>query len=559
MFGTAPIEPEHSKPQASKHQTIAFGSSQPAPSFGVPANAPNSLAPPPSIPSPSQTIMFGATPASAPAAAARAQNTVLVTAQKFKNAPSETIDDGDDPDLQTQRFAMSDVGDASAPSSEDYLEAKPNRTQLFAMSSIKKQGETPISSSSADVPRTDQVAIPPDLIGDPATISLNAVARPIREDDDPTTAENSNPMGRSSDGAKDHRTETDPSALLTTAPHGPVTPVDELRALLPQEPGEDVESAPTSQTERDVGPFVPHQPRRTLWRALGVVGAFAVGGAAVPVVQSYLAKAAIERTIQVARQATEQALSLLRLDDANAHRDAVASLREACKKAPQAVEPRAGLVVAEALRFDDLAQEVSRKRRKIEELRRVMEAMDDTSAEQAVTKGTLQRLRADSEAKETLLREQKARLGEELEALDALSGADGASVPAQKAALRAQALARAVNGDAQSMELAEQYRQKFSGPDDLDDPDDWIDLVLPEYVAGGGRSYAEAHKVLETIKSRPNNSTFIRPYVLSARIHLQQGSAAEAKAQLEHVLAMNDKHEVAMELLEWLRTSGAAR
>ena len=115
------------------------------------------------------------------------------------------------------------------------------------------------------------------------------------------------------------------------------------------------------------------------------------------------------------------------------------------------------------------------------------------------------------------------------------------------AMLRAEGLARGVLGDAEALTRAEAFRQRAG------QHDDWVDLIEPEYALNGGSSLDEAITQLIALKARGSNSTFMRPYVLLARLQLKKGNAAGAKDELEKVSTMNSRHEIARDLLASLK------
>ena len=104
-------------------------------------------------------------------------------------------------------------------------------------------------------------------------------------------------------------------------------------------------------------------------------------------------------------------------------------------------------------------------------------------------------------------------------------------------------LARGVLGDAEALTRPVAYKQR------TETRDDWVDLIEPEYALNGGSSVDEAIAQLIALKARGSNKTFLRPYVLLARLQLKKGEAQAARDELEQVTTMNSRHEIAREML----------
>jgi hypothetical protein len=111
------------------------------------------------------------------------------------------------------------------------------------------------------------------------------------------------------------------------------------------------------------------------------------------------------------------------------------------------------------------------------------------------------------------------------------------------ALLRADGLARGVLGDGEALTRAVAYKQR------TEQRDDWVDLIEPEFALNGGTALDEAIDQLIVLKGRSSNSTFLRPYVLLARLQLKKGESQRAREELEQVATMNAQHEIAREIL----------
>jgi hypothetical protein len=122
--------------------------------------------------------------------------------------------------------------------------------------------------------------------------------------------------------------------------------------------------------------------------------------------------------------------------------------------------------------------------------------------------------------------------------------------PARLAALRAQALFHGVSGGEEALKLTSRYEQSAEGQP----PDGWIDLAIPEYAANSRVSdelKKQARAKLEDLHKR--DATFLRTYVLQARLALSDKDIEGATAALDQVLSMQKDHDVAVELREWIR------
>ena len=245
-------------------------------------------------------------------------------------------------------------------------------------------------------------------------------------------------------------------------------------------------------------------------------------------------------------RATEQAVFLLRRDDSAAQSDAVSALRAIEKEHPGSIEAKAGLVLAQALIYDDLLQYSSRLRKAISKADRQSGAETEGAAEPLSLQ--ISTLKTKLEASEKRVFEQARILQADRDRLDEMATVQSMSMDAELAMLRARAMALAIEGDPQALLLADRFRARSQ------QDDNWADLTMPEYVANGGQLHDEAMAQLREIQSRAGNSTFLRPYVLAARINLLRGNTEDAIAALDQVVTMNDKHLVARELLDWTRS-----
>ena len=117
------------------------------------------------------------------------------------------------------------------------------------------------------------------------------------------------------------------------------------------------------------------------------------------------------------------------------------------------------------------------------------------------------------------------------------------------ALIRAQALFHAYGGTEEALKLSKRYTTKSEGV-----TDGWIDLVDAEYAANTRASpelIQSAQAALTALHER--DPTFFRTYILAARLDLQAKLYDEAETELERVTAMKPKHDIAVELIEWVK------
>jgi predicted Zn finger-like uncharacterized protein len=239
-------------------------------------------------------------------------------------------------------------------------------------------------------------------------------------------------------------------------------------------------------------------------------------------------------------QQTQEAVTSLRRDDEGSRVEAIATLRTLLVKSPQAPEVHSALVLALALSCDDLNEEATRAGDTLKRTR----ARLSTSKDRGPLDERIQKVNARLSELQATLADRQAELHAAQDALDR-AAADHELTPEQRfVVVRSRALGAAVLGEGSAIALAEEARQKSVSPDN------WADLALPEYVINGGSSFDDALKQLEEVQQR--DSTFLRAYVLAARIKVKQNELEGAEEQLGRVLALQPRHEVAGQLHEWI-------
>jgi hypothetical protein len=100
-----------------------------------------------------------------------------------------------------------------------------------------------------------------------------------------------------------------------------------------------------------------------------------------------------------------------------------------------------------------------------------------------------------------------------------------------------------VQGSDEAIVLAERYRQQGGS-------DGWAEIAYAEYALNARvppDTRRQAIEGLEALRSR--DASFIRPYILSARLLLANHAPEAAANALEAATALNPGHKLARELL----------
>ena len=602
VFGSAPA----SSPAASSKQTMVFGTvasnsaaSQPAPvSSAKQTMVFGSAAPPP--PAKNQTMMFG-TPASnvvaepveetileqpgqsartvlfgspvippEPVAAAPRNTTMMfgkpaaipkVTAgvvelagmSADEGAPNESTvrvdaaqviqehgaSENENPQVnrhdRTQRFAMSDAGGPTPPEGQSQVKDRHNRTQQFAMSS-----DDPSSSVFVGDTTLPPGAMPVVDRANRGGSDLNTTLPPDVQLDPPGVSVLHDPANMTPPEA----TQAAEGPVATTLANLPVMgerPVAPFALELPPEPvgsPRDLRAPihpPSQQLSNEDAAALRAARGGGAGRAIVVILIIVAIALAGVLVYRLFGRELLGKVAPVgAIRATEQALATLRFDDQASQEKAVAQLMGVLAEHPTLPETQGALVIASALRYDDVQGEVTRAAASLRSLK-------SNGAPQA----RVAELEAKIAANQITARNLKSQLEAAVVKLQALMQGIEAGTSAHLAMLRADGLARGVLGDAEAIAQAVAFRQGTSA----DLHDDWAELIEPEYALNGGSSLDEAITQLIALRARGANSTFLRAYVLLARLQLKKGDADQAREELEQVTTMNSRHEIARDLL----------
>jgi predicted Zn finger-like uncharacterized protein len=246
----------------------------------------------------------------------------------------------------------------------------------------------------------------------------------------------------------------------------------------------------------------------------------------------------------------QAALALLHIDDAIARHQAQTALGELLRRAPDDVVARADRALMMALDEDDALAPLAA-------LDYEQKALDKEAAalEQAKATGDWQvrvnALRAQQktvdQTSHALRGEADAKAKEITGVLAQLPAPNMASTDANRAIVRATALAAAIRGDAQAIVLTERYLQ-------LGGDQQWVEQLSAEFAASGRAMTPAMEGALNQMNElQKRDPSAVRAYVLGARIALLLGRVDEAVSRLEAATALNPNHGLAHRLLTALR------
>jgi hypothetical protein len=544
VFGTAAANAARPAPPATPapnpSQTLVFGNNaRPAPPT-VPAG-PAVSAPEPG-PSKNQTMMFGRTPAAKPIPKVtvgtveiagyaageddkRTESTVRVELDAVQPGPTDAAapaqESAEARHDRTQRYAMTDKAEGPVP---DSIEDRHNRTVLFAMNPMQETTR----------PDATRPALAPAGEADASLNQTMAFG---------TRAAAPEPV--------DAVLATPPEGLPAAEPQATTLPnlpsfsgqhqLSPLSLELPPEPSfgpGDAQLPEPGVEDADVAALRSASNRRTtIAVVVFLVIALALG---LTLVWYLFGRAIVSKESTEVRQKAQEALTTLRLDDAAAQGRAVEELRTLVGRHADSIEANAALVVALSVSADDARAEVNRQDRAVKVLQDRLRSSSGEAQQQLNTRVAhslegLAGIRQSADATTTSLRQALAQLL-------SLAGAKELTAEQRFELFRGQALAASVLGDTDAITLAEKCRQTGHGADN------WAELALPEYAINGGSSFDDALRQLQVIQTRDN--TFLRAYVLSARIHLLQNRSALADEDLSRVLSFHPEHDAARQLHE---------
>jgi predicted Zn finger-like uncharacterized protein len=595
MFGAAGSPGAPTPPAAAPQRgnaTMIFGG--PGAPGGPPAPA-AAKPPPPAAPAPAQqsnrTMMFGVPTAEKPNVEPRTEKTTMMFgAQEALNNPGKlterTVRIGPE-DLErmkrehgggnmtppetdavepvrhqkTQMFAMKDIeapaevtpneGSAAVgpPETREQVEARHNKTAMFAMTpeAPPQKQATPMFDNSSPLERSN-VKLDPSLL---ETFPPDGGALPLPPPNLGGAASRTMIFG-GAPGAPNpmEQQTTAPDLIGTTLPNLP--PLN--RVELPPEP--DAAAAETVEAFADPALALRSQVKRRNRLAAGIV-IFALMIAAAAVGWKVLGPKLFGAKVPLeAMQGVENGLAELRKDDSASKANAVKSLTAIVKAQPTFVDAHAALVTALTLQLDDLQQRAKRLEKAAEERnlkigKYNLEKGADWETRANALSAEVTALKKDYDPLVATARDLEVKLREAYKAMQTSAQAQGGDLNRQGelALIRAQALFHAYGGTDEALKLSKRYQAKSEGSSD-----GWIDLVDAEYAANTRASpelIASAQKALTALHER--DPTFFRTYILAARLDYAAKAYDEAEGELERVTAMKPQHDIANELIAWIK------
>ncbi|SES96665.1 hypothetical protein SAMN05443639_101777 [Stigmatella erecta] len=252
----------------------------------------------------------------------------------------------------------------------------------------------------------------------------------------------------------------------------------------------------------------------------------------------------------------DEAVLLLRRDDPASLSQATERLRELVGRYPKYTEAQAELVAVLALRLDDAKTELEWLGNEETRLRRVLFVMEkEKSRPDWSSRVNAQREELDGLRKQRApLEASVAELTKQLEEAFAVIRKAPETEPAADvlARLKAQALQGGVMGTPVGLAMAERFRK-------VENPPHWSAVAAAEHGLHARVSLEALARVSDELtRVRGRDSTFLRVYVLEARISLREGDPSAAKALLDAVVALNPNHTLARKLRGWAASAQEA-
>lgn len=256
-----------------------------------------------------------------------------------------------------------------------------------------------------------------------------------------------------------------------------------------------------------------------------------------------------------ALRAKDEAVALLRRDDAASREQALARLRPLVAQFPKYTEAQAELGVALSLQLDDTQAELEWIGEQEAQLRKEIHALElakdpaDWSNRVNASKAELESLGTQRRPLEAAVTELTKQVEEALLVIRAAPETEPASDVVAR--LKAQAVHAGVTGNPQALALAERLRK-------VETPAQWSAISLAEYGLNARSPPASLEELAQSLQAvRERDNTFIRAYVLGARLALRQRDQATARSLLGTVETLNPNHALARKLRTWASTAPA--
>ncbi len=257
-----------------------------------------------------------------------------------------------------------------------------------------------------------------------------------------------------------------------------------------------------------------------------------------------------------AQRAKDEAVALLRRDDEASRDQAITRLRSVVAQYPKYTEAQAELAVALVLKLDDVKAELEliskQSKRLSEEAQRLSAARASADWVNRVNaaRAELENLKTQSQPLSAAV----AELTKQVEASQEIVRAAPETEPAADvvARLKAQAVYAGVKGEEHALTLAGRLRK-------VENPAQWSAIVQAEYGLNASSPQASREEWSQSLQQvRERDRTFIRAYVLGARLALLEQDPATARALLATAEALNPNHTLARKLRAWASASSEA-
>ncbi|MFZ5468471.1 MAG: zinc-ribbon domain-containing protein [Myxococcota bacterium] len=468
--------------------------------------------------------------------------------------PAPPAEAGEGRRAKTQLFALSEVQAA----------ANPKATQMFGVASAAVTGPTqPRGPAEAPVhPRATQIfgatgldtSAPATLQDVPAVRAPDARATMIFGGA-PTASNAPHPRETFAERKQQRSSQLAPTLIETSGRlPGALAPVSLPEGDLPQmnwggdRPGTSVDEG----SELDLRRQMQRRNRLAMGAVLAVLLIIAVG-VGIKVLSGRRPSVPPEAIAE-----REAAMALLRRDDSEAQAEAVAKLSTLSKAFPFYVDAVAGRVLALSLQLDDARIAVRRFQSQSDELNRKIARLKEAKSPGNwlnQVNALIDDLAA-VKAKSDPLIDEAARLdGVVNEALQRLRAhPEGLAPEEEQVVVRAQAIYFGVKGSDQAIALSERYKRLRQGADD-----GWSAVAFAEYALNARvapETLRQAREQLEEVIAK--DKTFLRPYVLAARLAQAEKNDEAASNLLGAVMLLNRRHEVAAQLHAWVTASQKA-
>lgn len=556
-------------PAPSPNATAIFGA------FGqTPAPAP-AKAPLPRPSSPNTTAIFGISAVSSvPPGLTQPQTPKELEAMLDTLREEDGLGEEDTAShqIKTELFAFTE-GPGAAAAKPAPVKAAANKTQMFALSSLPAQeGSRPDDATLSFGPAPTPAPAPAPAPASASTTQMFGIStKPYTQQEidglvakDPARHSTPAPMAqppveisRVTVPAKAFDRSKLDAAITESVPalaDPRIAPPPPSRVELPHAAPRRLELnlEPSADSPEPEELFLRSRQRRSRM----IMGGLIVAALAVAGLVAYLKLA--QRTPELplhAKAEHEAAMIELRKDDAESMQKATDRLTTLVQAYPFYVDAFSARVIALAFGLDDARQHVELLRARATAIKRQISRLQDAqqpSDWQNRANALTDELNGLDARIKPLLETIEKREEQLMTAVAALETLPQPRSPEDEhSLLRAKAIYQAIRGAAQASPLADRYRAEQQGQDD-----GWSALIMGHYALAA-KVAPEKQKAVraQLAASTSKDATFIRLYLVDARLAVAVGLDQEAIAALGAALLLNSRHELAAESLEWLKAS----